>query len=127
MFYLLVGPKRKKFVAHKDLIAHIVPHFTTASSTEVADSESDEIHLVKAPPAVIQLFIGWLYRGPSALEVKEKQPVHLFLLYALAATWHQDSAAEHHHRCLDQGFLFFPRPSANPPAGEDVLLDNSPV
>ncbi|MCJ1249299.1 hypothetical protein MMC30_006522 [Trapelia coarctata] len=88
MANLIVGPKRKTFVAHKALIANLVPHFTTTWSRKIPDSKSDDVYLADADLAAVQLLVAWLNRGISALSVERMDLVPLVQLYIAAAKWH---------------------------------------
>lgn len=88
---LIVGPKRKTFVAHKDLLTHLVPYFAEVVSSQLLSSNNDDIYIGSSDPGAAQVFVGWLYRGPSALGVEGKDPVHLVQLYGIAAAWYQSA------------------------------------
>lgn len=76
---------------HKDLLTQIVPAFGKIVAKHLPDKKINDIYLVGHDPSVIQLFVGWLYRGASALYVAEKSLVPLARLYATAAKWNQSA------------------------------------
>jgi hypothetical protein len=96
---LLVGPKRKAFVVHRDLIISLVPRLKTLNTlfsllkkdkTYIRGEEKDdEIYIPGAEPVAVHLFVCWLYRGTSALSVTGKDLVPLVHLYGIARRWHQ--------------------------------------
>lgn len=85
---LLVGPKRKAFVVHKDLIISLV-HYLEALNTSSLPLKDDEIYIRDEEPVAVHLFVCWLYRGTAALSVTGKDLLPLVHLYGTARRRHQ--------------------------------------
>ena len=84
---LLVGPKRKAYTAHKDLLCRLIPYFSKAFNGTFTESSAAEIHLLDEDPSTIELFITWLYRGGTVLVPKLDNIPILFNLYIMADKW----------------------------------------
>ncbi|MCJ1435345.1 hypothetical protein MMC27_004717 [Xylographa pallens] len=80
---LVVGPKRKRFSAHKDLLCHMVPYFEKAFNGTFTQT----MYFAKADPAAMELFIGWLYRGAASLIPTDDNSIPLLRLYVVAVKW----------------------------------------
>ena len=84
---ILVGPTRKSFAAHKDLLCKLVPYFASAFSGAFAEARTSEIYLADEDPAAIEQFISWMYRGSKGLTATSNDLVPLVELYVLADMW----------------------------------------
>jgi len=62
---IFVGPKRKQYTVHKDLLCKAVPFFRKAFSGAFGEATMGEIYLSDENdnPAAVELFIHWLYKG----------------------------------------------------------------
>ena len=81
---LYVGPKRKKYNPHKELLCHLVPFFAR-SWAKVEHVE--EMFLTDENPGEFDLFMLWLYRGADAVPEPEKEIDNHTRLYILADKW----------------------------------------
>lgn len=124
---LIVGPKRKTFVAHKDLHTHLVPYITEVVSSQLLSSNNDDIYIGSSDPAAAQVFVGWLYRGPSALGVRGKGPSSSCPTLRDSRRIVPVSTAEQHNQYLDHAFSRCPRPEADKGGGGEVLPCSPPV
>ncbi|MCJ1477452.1 hypothetical protein MMC13_006123 [Lambiella insularis] len=88
---LFVGPKRKAFIVHKDLLCHVVPYFAKAFNNVFRESRDKEMYLAEENPASIELFMTWLYRGSAGLALTETNivadTVNFTNLYITADKW----------------------------------------
>ncbi|MCJ1381404.1 hypothetical protein MMC17_004514 [Xylographa soralifera] len=84
---LVVGPKRKRFSAHKDLLCYIVPYFEKAFNGAFAEATDGTIYFAEADPAARELFIGWLYRGRPSLTLAGNDFAPFLRLCVLADMW----------------------------------------
>ncbi|MCJ1398012.1 hypothetical protein MMC11_001209 [Xylographa trunciseda] len=87
MVVILVGPNRKRFSAHKDLLYCLAPYFEKAFNGPFMEATNGTILLEDDDPAAIEFFICWLYRGASALEPVDDDFAPLLRLYVLADMW----------------------------------------
>ncbi|KAH6671065.1 hypothetical protein B0J14DRAFT_449261, partial [Halenospora varia] len=76
---LLVGPKHKSFVVHKDLICTII-FFNSGFNSQFKERVEGEMHMPEDHPGTISLFVDWLY-GEKVLEGNSQS--HLDSLYHL--------------------------------------------
>lgn len=76
---IYIGPKRKKYLAHTGLLQDMVPNFTPGVA-------SLETYLETCDLESFDLFLIWLYRGPSGLPKDNKISVCTDL-YILAEKW----------------------------------------
>jgi len=58
-----VGPDRRRFVVHKQLLTSQSDYFDKALNGRFKEAEENEIHLEEDDPTAIGLMVGWLYRG----------------------------------------------------------------
>ncbi|MCJ1435344.1 hypothetical protein MMC27_004716 [Xylographa pallens] len=84
---LIVGPKRKSYPVHKDLLCRLSEYFNKAFNGAFQEAQQDEIYLEGENPAAIELFIGWLYRGVDALRATQDGLATLLELYLTADKW----------------------------------------
>ncbi|MCJ1434598.1 hypothetical protein MMC27_003967 [Xylographa pallens] len=63
IFY--VGPKRKHFIVHKELLVKALPHFSVAVSGRLSEGQQHEIYLKEKiyDPAIFEMVSRWLYKG----------------------------------------------------------------
>ncbi|MCJ1419905.1 hypothetical protein MMC32_006261 [Xylographa parallela] len=61
---IFVGPKRKQYTVHKELLCKAVPFFCKAFGEAFNEAEMGEIYLSDENdnPAAVELFIHWLYK-----------------------------------------------------------------
>ena len=84
---LFVGPKRKGFVVHRDLLCYLVPYFSKTFEGAFHESSVNETYLKEEDPSAVELFIGWLYRGKSGFKSTKGNMVACFNLYVMADKW----------------------------------------
>jgi hypothetical protein len=60
---IYVGPNRKHYVVHKQLLTSQSDYFDKALNGRFKEAEEGKIHLEEDDPAAVELLIGWLYRG----------------------------------------------------------------
>ena len=60
---LFVGPQRKRFVVHKDLLTAQSDFFSKALTGSFKEAEENSIHLKEEDPAAVALLVAWLYLG----------------------------------------------------------------
>ena len=85
---LYVGPKRKQYSAHKDLLCRIVPWFSKPLLSNASEeSKANEIYLPDRDPAAFDLFVLWLYRGKDGLSEPTVSIGGHINLYILAEEW----------------------------------------
>ena len=58
-----VGPERKRYVVHKNLLIAESDYFKAALLGSFIEAEENSIHLKEEDPAAVALLIGWLYHG----------------------------------------------------------------
>lgn len=58
-----VGPERKRYVVHKNLLVRQSDYFKGALAGSFIEAEENSIHLKEEDPAAVALLIGWLYHG----------------------------------------------------------------
>ncbi|MCJ1390260.1 hypothetical protein MMC18_003118 [Xylographa bjoerkii] len=84
---LIVGPKRKSYPVHKDLLCRLSEYFHKAFHGSLQEAQKEELYLKEENPAAIEFFIGWVYRGADALAATEKCLAPLLELYLTADKW----------------------------------------
>ncbi|KAL9118874.1 MAG: hypothetical protein Q9187_004574 [Circinaria calcarea] len=85
---LYVGPKRKQYSPHKDLLCRIVPWFSKALLGDASEeSKANEMYLPSHDPAAFDLFVLWLYRGKDGLSEPTVGIGGHVNLYILAEEW----------------------------------------
>ncbi|MCJ1286691.1 hypothetical protein MMC26_006037 [Xylographa opegraphella] len=62
---IFVGPIRKQYTIHKDLVCNAVPFFSKTFEGVFHEAQSGAVHLTDdhESPAAFELFIHWLYTG----------------------------------------------------------------
>jgi hypothetical protein len=60
---VFVGPERKRYVVHKNLLTAQSDYFKKALTGSFMEAEENSIHLKEEDPAAVALLIGWLYLG----------------------------------------------------------------
>lgn len=63
MVDILVGPGRKTFNLHRDLLCDRSDYFKASLEGAFLESQTNELHLPDDSPAVFELFVNWLYGG----------------------------------------------------------------
>ncbi|MCJ1381405.1 hypothetical protein MMC17_004515 [Xylographa soralifera] len=84
---LIVGPKRKSYPVHKNLLCYCSDYFAKAFNGSFQEAKKDEIYLTEENPAAVELFISWLYRGAGVLVATETSLATLLELYITADKW----------------------------------------
>jgi hypothetical protein len=81
---LYVGPTRKKFIVHKNLICDSSDFFKKAFTGNFVESKEGTINLSEDDPDVISIFIHWLYTAVVPLGNAEDYLHNLYELYFFA-------------------------------------------
>ena len=80
----VVGPKRRRFAAHEDLLCYIVPYFKKTFEGRFREAKEGTVCFAEADPAARELFIDWLYGRPSSLTPANDPFAPLLILYVSA-------------------------------------------
>lgn len=60
---IYVGPERKRYLIHKDLLTKQSEFFDKALNGKFKEAEENSIYLEEESPAAFDLLVGWLYQG----------------------------------------------------------------
>ena len=71
MVDIFVGPKRKTFRLHEDLLCDRSDYFKATFQGDFAEAQSKELYLAEDNDASFELFVNWLYGG----DVQIGQPI----------------------------------------------------
>ena len=83
MVDIYVGPKRKAFRLHEDLLCDRSDYFKATFQGEFAEAKSKELYLSEDNDASFELFVNWLYGGDLRIgqpSTDEELLAHLGLL-----------------------------------------------
>ncbi len=81
MVDVFVGPKRKTFRLHEDLLCDRSSYFRATFGGDFAEAASKELYLPEDNDASFELFVNWLYGGTFKPPTKDDElPAHFGLL-----------------------------------------------
>lgn len=60
---IYIGPERKRYLIHKDLLTKQSEFFDRALNGKFKEAEENSIYLEEESPAAFDLLVGWLYQG----------------------------------------------------------------
>ena len=72
---IYVGPSRKHFVVHKNLLTSKSDYFNKALNGSFKEAAEQSITFEELEPAAFALMIGWLYKGTIPGIEKQLRPV----------------------------------------------------
>lgn len=84
MVTIYVGPKRKKFTLHKDLICRSIDFFSKAFTGFFKEAQEGIMYMPEDTPGSFSLLVDYLYRGTVPLGNTNQQFDELYNLYYLA-------------------------------------------
>lgn len=80
MVTVYVGPKRKAFIIHKNLLCSSARFFEAALNGSFVEGQEGSIHLPEDEAGAFSLYVDWVYRGTVR---KGNTEMHLHDLYDL--------------------------------------------
>jgi hypothetical protein len=81
---IYVGPKRREFVVHKNLICQTSDFFSKAFTGGFQEAQENSMHLPEDDPNAFSLFIDWIYRSKIPARYSKKHKATLYNLYIFA-------------------------------------------
>ncbi|KAI9699791.1 MAG: vesicle coat component [Candelina mexicana] len=84
MLHVYVGPNRKHWNLHRDLLCARSKYFKAALGGDFKEAQDKAISYPDEDPAVFGLFISWLYCGTLQVPMDKCTLTHYFKLYVLA-------------------------------------------
>ena len=91
MVKIFVGPKRKEWIIHEDLICDRSDYFKAAFNDGFKETDEKEIYLDDDDPAAFALFVDWIYgaelRGKRGQYTSSKLTLEWPQVQKLCALW----------------------------------------
>lgn len=96
---IFIGPKRKRFQLHADVLKDRAPNFKAAFQKESSDGGDRVVYIPDCDGTVFSLFVDWAY-GNQVLRYQSGQSLNDFeLLYSMAENLHIESLK---NACFDR-------------------------